>query len=192
MQRGAVHRGEAAGPARRRRTQRLHPGLHVARCDRAGHRDGARAGWGAADIAGKTGTTNEAADTWFNGYNDALVASVWVGFGDYRPIGRREYGSTTPLSVWMEFMGAALDGLPERLRTRPEGVVSVKIDPATGLAARPDQADALFEYFLEEDAPFAAEERWAGGPCPGCHARRNLLSTVRRAVAERAVPIRRS
>ena len=118
-------------------------------------------GLGRGDIAGKTGTTNEAADTWFNGYNDALVASVWVGFGDYRPVGRREYGSTTPLSVWMEFMGAALDGLPERLRARPEGVVSVKIDPATGLAAGPDQADAIFEYFLEEDAP---SPQRSGGP----------------------------
>ncbi|MYE10521.1 MAG: PBP1A family penicillin-binding protein [Gammaproteobacteria bacterium] len=106
-----------------------------------------------ADIAGKTGTTNEAADTWFNGYNDELVASVWVGFSDYRPVGRREYGSTTPLSVWMEFMGAALEGLPEHDRAPPEGVVSVKIDPATGLAAAPDRADAIFEYFFEEAAP---------------------------------------
>ena len=106
-----------------------------------------------ADIAGKTGTTNEAADTWFNGYNDDLVASVWVGFSDYRPVGRREYGSTTPLSVWMEFMDAALEGLPEHDRAPPEGVVSVKIDPATGLAAAPDRADAIFEYFFEEAAP---------------------------------------
>ena len=118
---------------------------------------------GRGDLAGKTGTTNEAADTWFTGYNDALVASVWVGFGDYRPVGRREYGSTTPLSVWMEFMGAALDGLPERLRPPPEGVVSAKIDPATGLAVGPDQADAIFEYFLEEDAP---SQRRSGGPAP--------------------------
>ena len=108
---------------------------------------------GRADIAGKTGTTNEAADTWFNGYNDELVASVWVGFSDYRPVGRREYGSTTPLSVWMEFMEAALEGLPEHDRAPPEGVVSVKIDPATGLAAAPDRADAIFEYFFEEAAP---------------------------------------
>lgn len=108
---------------------------------------------GRADIAGKTGTTNEAADTWFNGYNDELVASVWVGFSDYRPVGRREYGSTTPLSVWMEFMGAALEGLPEHDRAPPEGVVSVKIDPGTGLAATPDRPDAIFEYFFEEAAP---------------------------------------
>ena len=116
------------------------------------------------DIAGKTGTTNEAADTWFNGYNDHLVASVWVGFGDYRPVGRREYGSTTPLTVWIDFMGDALDGLPERHRPPPEGVVSVKIDPATGLGAAPDRPDAMFEFFLEESAPVtvAADRRGPG------------------------------
>ena len=116
------------------------------------------------DIAGKTGTTNEAADTWFNGYNDHLVASVWVGFGDYRPVGRREYGSTTPLTVWIDFMGDALDGLPERDRPPPEGVVSVKIDPATGLGAAPDRPDAMFEFFLEESAPVtvAADRRGPG------------------------------
>lgn len=111
---------------------------------------------GREDIAGKTGTTNEAADTWFNGYNDELVASVWVGFSDYRPVGRREYGSTTPLSVWMEFMGEALEGLPEHDRATPEGVAIVKIDPATGLAAAPGRPDAIVEYFLEETAPAAS------------------------------------
>ena len=108
---------------------------------------------GREDIAGKTGTTNEAADTWFNGYNDELVASVWVGFSDYQPVGRREYGSTTPLSVWMEFMGEALEGVPEHDRATPEGVAIVKIDPATGLAAAPDLPDAIVEYFFEEAAP---------------------------------------
>ena len=115
---------------------------------------------GRGDLAGKTGTTNEAADTWFNGYSDHLVASVWVGFGDYRPVGRREYGSTTPLSVWMAFMENALEGLPERDRPPPEGVVSVKVDPETGIAAAPDRPDAVFEYFLEESAPVVvANER---------------------------------
>ena len=112
---------------------------------------------GRGDIAGKTGTTNEAADTWFNGYNDDLVASVWVGFGNYRPLGRREYGSTTPLSVWMEFMGEALEGVPERDRATPQGVAIVKIDPATGEAAAPNRPDAIVEYFLEETAPVAPE-----------------------------------
>lgn len=105
-----------------------------------------------SDIAGKTGTTNDAADTWFNGYNADVAASVWVGFDDYRPVGRREYGSTTPLTIWMDFMGEAL-APEERQRTQPAGVISVKIDPEDGCAASADSADAIFEYFLEEYPP---------------------------------------
>ena len=107
------------------------------------------------DIGGKTGTTNDAADTWFNGYNAHLAASVWVGFDDYRPVGRREYGSTTPLTVWMDFMQSALAGVPDGARPQPQGVVSVKIHPREGCAASVDDPDAIFEYFLEEHPPAA-------------------------------------
>ena len=105
------------------------------------------------DIAGKTGTTNEAADTWFNGYNPSLATSVWVGFSDYRPLGPREYGATTPLPIWIDFMSEALNEVPEISLDQPETVVSLKIDPDTGLVARPGQRDALFEYFLEDSQP---------------------------------------
>ena len=105
------------------------------------------------DLAGKTGTTNDAADTWFNGFVEDIAATVWVGFDDYRPVGRNEYGSTTPLSIWIDFMRDALAGTPETTRPQPEGVITMKIDPATGRAARPTQEGAVFEYFLEEFAP---------------------------------------
>ena len=106
-----------------------------------------------ADLSGKTGTTNEAADTWFNGYHAGLVTSVWVGFSNHRPIGSTEYGSTTPLPIWVDFMRQALKNTPETLFAQPSGVVSAKIDPRTGRLARPDQEDAIFEYFFDEDAP---------------------------------------
>ena len=105
------------------------------------------------DLAGKTGTTNDAADTWFNGFAGNLAATAWVGFDDYRPVGRNEYGSTTPLSIWIDFMHDALADTPETTRPQPEGVITMKIDPATGRAARPAQEGAVFEYFLEEFAP---------------------------------------
>lgn len=104
------------------------------------------------DLAGKTGTTNEA-DTWFNGYQDQLVATVWVGFSDHRPVGDNEYGSNTPLPIWIDFMRVALDGVPEQQRLQPPGVVTLKIDPRTGEPAPPDQRNAIFEYFLQEHAP---------------------------------------
>ena len=106
-----------------------------------------------SDLAGKTGTTNDAADTWFNGFTEDIAATVWVGFDDYRPVGSNEYGSTTPLPIWIDFMGDALAGQPEKTRAQPDGVITMKIDPATGRAARPTQEGAVFEYFLEEFTP---------------------------------------
>lgn len=113
---------------------------------------------GRDDIGGKTGTTNDAADTWFNGFHPDLVATVWVGFSNHQPLGAREYGSTTPLPIWVDFMRDALPDLPERIPPQPAGVVSVKIDPQTGKVAAPGQRDALFEYFLAEHAPERSEE----------------------------------
>jgi penicillin-binding protein 1A len=104
------------------------------------------------DLAGKTGTTNEA-DTWFNGYQENLVATVWVGFSDHKPVGDNEFGSSTPLPIWIDFMRVALDGVAEATRVQPAGVVTLKIDPRTGDPAPPDQQNAIFEYFLAEHAP---------------------------------------
>ncbi len=107
------------------------------------------------DLGGKTGTTNEAADTWFNGYNGDVVTTVWVGFPDHTPLGGREYGASTPLPIWMDYMKVALAGQPEVVPPQPAGVVTVKIDPRTGEAASPGDPDAIFEYFLQEHAPSA-------------------------------------
>src|SRR5205814_2350789 len=59
---------------------------------------------GRGDIAGKTGTTNEAKDTWFNGFTRNLVATVWVGFDQERPLGESEEGARTALPIWIQFM----------------------------------------------------------------------------------------
>lgn len=104
------------------------------------------------DLAGKTGTTNEA-DNWFNGYQANLVATAWMGFSDHTPLGDSEYGSTGPLPIWIDFMRVALDGVPEAPIQQPAGVVTMKIDPRTGEVAPPEQTDAIFEYFLAEHAP---------------------------------------
>ena len=108
---------------------------------------------GRGDIAGKTGTTNGPRDAWFSGYNPALVTSVWLGFDDNRVLGTNEYGGTAALPIWMEFMGAALADAPERLLPRPPGIVSVRIDPDTGLRASPGQARFEEELFLRETVP---------------------------------------
>lgn len=105
------------------------------------------------DLAGKTGTTDQSTDTWFNGYHPSLATTVWVGFSDHRPTGEGEYGSRTPLTIWMDFMRGALADEPVVERPIPDGVVRVKVNRATGRVARPDDPNALFEYFLEDSLP---------------------------------------
>ena len=106
-----------------------------------------------SDIAGKTGTTDEAVDTWFNGYHPRLAATAWVGFSQARPLGVREYGSTTPLAIWVDFMRKALAEEPDVQRVAPDGVVRARVDATTGQAASPDNRRAMFEYFLAGNAP---------------------------------------
>src|SRR5690606_24629093 len=102
------------------------------------------------DIAGKTGTTNGPTDAWFSGYTPAVVTTVWLGFDQNQVLGRNEYGGTAALPIWMEFMEAALEGKPDQPRPQPPGLVTVRIDPATGQRAQAGQANAVFEIFMEE------------------------------------------
>ncbi len=108
---------------------------------------------GRSDMGGKTGTTTGPVDTWFNGYSSGIVTIVWAGFDGNKPMGKDEYGSTVALPIWIEYMRAALAGKPERPFKQPQGVVSLRIDPHTGLEASPDQPDAVFEYFTEDNLP---------------------------------------
>ena len=119
----------------------------------------ARRALGRADIAGKTGTTNDAADTWFNGYHPNVATTVWVGFPNHQALGANEYGSNRPLPIWIEFMQEALKGLPETLPDQPPGIVMRKIDPATGELATAQNPEAIFELFLEEHQPLAGPVR---------------------------------
>ena len=109
---------------------------------------------GRPDIVGKTGTTDDATDTWFNGYHPNLAVSVWVGFADRRPLGEAEYGSNTPLPIWIDFMRVALADEPVVARPMPAGVVSVKV--AQGGERRAGDAGGTFEYFFAENLPPAA------------------------------------
>lgn len=67
---------------------------------------------GRDDIGGKTGTTNDAKDAWFAGFNGKLVTVTWVGFDQPTTLGRREYGGVAALPIWTNFMGNALQGTP--------------------------------------------------------------------------------
>jgi penicillin-binding protein 1A len=106
---------------------------------------------GRKDLAGKTGTTNDYMDAWYSGYNRDLVVTTWVGFDE--PKSMREYAVKTALPMWVYFMEKALQGKPENPPLQPDGLVTVKIDPATGLLARPDQKDSIYEIFTQETVP---------------------------------------
>ncbi|WP_273046846.1 PBP1A family penicillin-binding protein [Pseudoalteromonas sp.] len=120
------------------------------------------------DLSGKTGTTNDSVDTWFSGFNKNVLTSVWVGFDnpgnslgrstynnnlDSSQISGAESGAKTAQPAWIEFMKAALEGVPEAPIEPPEGLISIRIDLATGLLSHKNDYTSRFEYFDKGTAP---------------------------------------
>jgi penicillin-binding protein 1A len=116
------------------------------------------------DIAGKTGTTNEAKDTWFNGFTRNLVATVWVGFDQERPLGEAEEGARTALPIWIQFMREALQGVPEQGRSMPDGLVTLRISPDNGTLVSAENAEGIPEMFMVNHLPAANDN---GNPAQG-------------------------
>ncbi|WP_455205763.1 penicillin-binding protein 1A [Kaarinaea lacus] len=108
---------------------------------------------GRNDIAGKTGTTNDQRDAWFSGFNPDIATTAWVGFDNPKPLGARETGGKAALPMWIYYMREALKGLPERPLKRPPGLVTVRIDPETGLLVNAGNPKGIFETFREQYAP---------------------------------------
>ena len=120
------------------------------------------------DLAGKTGTTNDQFDAWFSGFAPGIVATAWIGFDEFRPLGRRETGATAALPMWIAYMKEALEGVPQREDPPPEGIVTVRIDPETGELAGASHEGAVFESFRAERVPQnRVAERTTGGEEPG-------------------------
>ncbi len=101
-------------------------------------------------VAAKTGTTNDYKDAWFVGYTTNLVAAVWVGFDNARTLGSQETGGRAAAPIWTSFMSGAAKEEPEEFAS-PEGIVSMNIDPKTGLLSQDDFA--VKEYFKESTQP---------------------------------------
>lgn len=107
---------------------------------------------GRSDIGGKTGTTNDSRDSWFSGFGPGVVTSAWVGMDDFSTLGAREFGATAALPLWIDTMRAALEDKPIATYPIPEGVVTVRIHPETGLLMPPGIPGAIEEMMKSEDA----------------------------------------
>ncbi len=108
---------------------------------------------GRDDLAGKTGTTNDQVDAWFSGFDGRLVTTTWVGFDQPQTLGHGETGAHAALPMWVQYMGAALEGVPSSTMPRPPGMVTVRIDPVTGKLASANTPNAIFETFRAGRAP---------------------------------------
>ena len=106
-----------------------------------------------SDIAGKTGTTNDQKDAWFSGFNRDVVTISFLGFDDHSSLGKKEFGSTAALPMWIDYMKIALRGTPKSNMDEPEGLVSAKIDSKNGLLASPDSKNSIIEVFRKENVP---------------------------------------
>ena len=102
------------------------------------------------NAGGKTGTTNDARDTWFVGYAENIIASSWVGKDDGSTLGDEQFGSSNALPIWLDFMNNSIDLLDETTFVIPEDITLVRIDKNTGKIASTFD-NAIFEYFLDDD-----------------------------------------
>ena len=123
------------------------------------------------DLAGKTGTTNENVDAWFCGFNVAQVGIAWIGYDQPKSLGTNETGSAAALPIWISYMQRALKGVPEQAYEAPSGVVSVRINPETGLR---DDSSRFSDWFLAEFTPRMQQDSLAPAVLPGAAPTRDV------------------
>ncbi len=104
-------------------------------------------------MGGKTGTTNNAYDSWFVGFSPDLIAAVYIGFDTPKSLGNNETGASVALPVFIDFMKDALKDTPSRPFRVPNSVKFVKIDREIGKFATPatPKENVFFEAFKLSD-----------------------------------------
>lgn len=109
------------------------------------------------NVGGKTGTTNDYIDAWFIGFTPNIVTAVWAGFDDNKTLGYGEYGAKSPLSVWKEYMRAAIRKYGDDSFEVPAGITQAWIEKKTGRKVAPNSTGSILESYAEmPDVP--AEE----------------------------------
>ncbi|MES2682965.1 MAG: PBP1A family penicillin-binding protein [Pseudomonadota bacterium] len=117
---------------------------------------------GRRDLAGKTGTSNDETDAWFNGFHPTLAATVWVGYDQPKPLGKGEVGGRAALPMWMDFMRGALKGVADMSPIAPAGMTTVRINPRNGKLAWEGS-----ERFINETLPLDRLPEQDDGLMPG-------------------------
>ena len=102
------------------------------------------------DEGGKTGTTTDAVDAWFVGFNSAVVAGVWVGFDEPRSIGANGSGAQAALPIWAEFMRLTARRLPSTPIAPVAGLQPVTLCSLSHQRAG-DDCPGYTEYFKDGD-----------------------------------------
>ena len=128
---------------------------------RTGTAVGVRAQGFTAPAAGKTGTSH---DGWFAGYTSQLLCIVWVGIDDNRELDLEGAHSAAP--IWGDFMKRALQFREYRNPQpfeAPDGVVTVEIDPQSGMLATPSCPAARQEVYIAGTQPVQACPLHGGG-----------------------------
>ncbi|KHD88063.1 MAG: penicillin-binding protein 1A [Bdellovibrio sp. ArHS] len=105
------------------------------------------------EVAGKTGSTNNYFDAWFIGYSPQIATGVWVGFDKEKSIGKGEVGGRAALPIWVDYMKAAHEGLPQMTFPIPEGIVFANIDADTGKLASAQTKKIIRQAFVEGTEP---------------------------------------
>ena len=106
-----------------------------------------------SDVAGKTGTTNDEKDTWFVGYTPNLVAGLYIGFDDPKPLGRGATGGSLAAPLFNQFMQAALAGQKPQKFIVPEGMKLIAVNRKTGMQAFEGEGDTIMEAFKPGTGP---------------------------------------
>ena len=112
---------------------------------------------GRHDLAGKTGTTDDQKDAWFCGFTPDKVTTVWVGFDQIKPLGKRETAAGAALPIWIDFMKTALKGIKQKRWKVPRGLINVELDVETGMPPNEFTTETIVEALTTEQIPTEEE-----------------------------------
>ncbi|SAL56143.1 penicillin-binding protein 1A [Caballeronia telluris] len=117
------------------------------------------------DLQGKTGTTNDAKDGWFAGYQHSLVAVAWMGYDQPKSLGSKEFGAQLALPIWVDYMGRALRNVPQQQMPKPDGITD--FDGELFYADRTPGSGFIASIGMDGADPAGAVTTTSGGVGPG-------------------------